>query len=109
MFDRQGKQDKLIQSRWYFLGYAQDIDISLDATNTTHIFSIYGQRFALWRSCDRQLTGYLLPQAADFYFKSFPVVEKQGSIWLWYGEQKLADENLITIMDSWGQASDRDN
>lgn len=106
MSDRQGKQGKLIQPRWYFLGYAQDLDISLD---TTHIFSIYGQRFALWRSCDRQLTGYLLPQTADFYFKSFPVVEKQGSIWLWYGEQELADENLITIMDSKKKAIEDDN
>ncbi len=106
MFDRQGKQSKLIQSRWYFLGYTQDIDISLD---TPYIFSIYGQRFALGRSCDRQLSCYSLPQTADFCFKSFPVVEKQGSIWLWYGEQELADENSITIMDSWGKAIEDDN
>lgn len=101
-----GKQSKLIQSRWYFLGYTRDLNISLD---TTYIFSIYGQKFALGRDRDRQLICYSLSQTADFCFKSFLVVEKQASIWLWYGKQELADENLITVMDSCQKPVDYDN
>ena len=41
------KTSKPIQSRWYFLGYVRDLDLSLDIP---YLFSIYGQRFALWGS-----------------------------------------------------------
>lgn len=97
MSEPRKKPSKLIQSRWYFLGYVRDIDLSLD---NPYLFSIYGQKFALWGSCDRQWICYSLPQTADFCFKSFTVVEKQGSIWVWYGKQELADENSIPVMDS---------
>lgn len=90
--------------RWYFVTFAKDF---LD--DRPYKFTVYGEVFILFRDIERKLTCYLLPSSTqiqhtdNIFLRPFLAVEKQGIIWFWHGNSELADENLITAIDSSSQ------
>lgn len=94
-------KEQIKQSKgWYFITFVKDLP-----NHRPYGFTLYNESFVLLRTKAGKLICYLLPLSSenkkntDAYIKTFPVVERQGMIWLWQKSEE-ADDSLIPTINN---------